>query len=489
VGARQIEKGSREAPVAYVVPAAQHDRSASALFLSTLMQGGVEVHVARAPFTARGTTWPAGSHVVLLAQPYRPYAKDLFEAQRYPDLRTYPGGPPIPPYDTAGWTLAYQMGVEATPIAQPFDTTALERLQAPPAPAAQLTLPDPDGRSHPMYALAIDPRDNAAFTAVNRSLAAGLHVERMSAPLAAEGRQLPPGAWVITSNTMATLVKGHLAPALSAVESLGLTAVALRSAPVGARTPVGQPRIGLYKSWVANMDEGWTRWLLEQYEFPYTSIRDADVRAGRLRQRFDVIILPDQSPRQIVEGHHAGTRPSRPQPWNPPPPEYQGGIGDAGVDALREFVRGGGTLVALDEASDLVIARFGEPFSRVVDVTQGQPQTAFYCPGSLLRIVVDPSQPGAYGMAPEAAANFASSRAFETTAPSARSLARYAEAPRLLMSGWLLGADTIAGRHAALEVRDGAGRVALIAFRTQFRAQPHGTFKLLFNQLYRSGPQ
>ena len=256
--------------------------------------------------------------------------------------------------------------------------------------------------------------------------------------------------------------------------------------PAASKRAIRPPRIGLYKSWVANIDEGWTRWLFERYEFPYVSLANRDIRAGALRAKFDVIVLPDQSPRSILEGHQPTDRPSRPQPWNPPPPEYQGGIGDAGVEALVAFVREGGTLVTLDEASDLVLARFGGPFANVRDVTEGLPQTRFYCPGSVLRIAVDPAEPGAYGMAPETAADFSNSRAFATTDPAAKSLAVYAPAGKVLMSGWLLGAETIANQQAALDVRYGAGRVVLIAFRPQFRAQPHGTFKLLFNALYGS---
>ena len=166
------------------------------------------------------------------------------------------------------------------------------------------------------------------------------------------------------------------------------------------------------------------------------------------------------------------------------PAEYQGGIGDAGVAALKAFVDAGGTLVAFDQASDLVIDRFGGVFTHVHDVVQGLDQKTFYCPGSVLKIVVDPNAPAAFGMAPEAAAFFAGSRGFETDDSSVVSVARYAPAGELLMSGWLLGADKLAGRHALVEVPFGKGRVLLFGFRPQFRAQPHGTFKLLFNALY-----
>jgi hypothetical protein len=478
VGARQIERGRTEAPIAYVVPPDQHDPGAAALFLWTLMQGGVEVHRAMAPFSADGVSYPAGSSIVLLAQPFRPYAKDLFEPQKYPDLRTTPGGPPIPPYDTAGWTLAYQMGVKTIAIERPFDTAALTRLEAAPAVEGRLA-----GGLRRAWGVALDPRDNAAFIAVNRLLSSGLRISRAQGPLTGENTSMPPGAWVVAADRNADRARlGQMVPGLA--RDLGVRATVLDARPPPPLAPVRRARIGLYKSWVANIDEGWTRWLLEQYEFPYVSLTNRDIRAGRLRATLDIIVLPDQSPRQIVDGHQPGDKPSRPMPWNPPPPEYQGGLGEEGIAALVEFVKAGGTLVTLDEASDLVLARFGGPFARISDATAGLPRTTFYCPGSVLRLLVNPSQPGAFGMASEAAADFSDSRAFAVADSSATSLATYAPAPRLLMSGWLLGADQIASRHAALEVRYGAGRVVLFAFRPQFRAQPHGTFKLLFNALY-----
>jgi len=514
VGARQIDRGLHEAPIAYVIPQAQHDRSSSARFIETLMKGGVEVHVARAPFTADGTSFQAGTYVVLMAQPFRAYAKDLFEAQRYPDLRTHPGGPPIPPYDIAGWTLAYQMGVESSAISTPFETSSLARIASSPTPAGMLA----GDAQRARWGVAIDPRDNDAFRAVNRLLAAGLRVERAAAPLTVGATTLPPGAWIVEARARRTEVLRHgqadargagLPPPREAsadrrsqgeggqscstattaealVSCLGLRAQRLGGRPRVRTIPVRAARVGLYRSFVANIDEGWTRWLLERYEFPYVPLTNRDVREGNLRAKVDVVILPDQTPRQILDGHQPGQRPSTPGPWSPPPPEYQGGIGDEGAAALATFVRQGGTLVALDEAADLVLARFGGPFAGITDIVEGRPRTEFYCPGSVLRIVSDPAAPGAFGMAAEAGADFINSRAFATTEPTVRSLAVYAPASRLLMSGWLLGGPVIAGQHAAIEVPFGAGRVVLIAFRSQFRAQPHGTFKLLFNALYGS---
>ena len=510
VGARQIAKGRTEAPVAYIIPAPQHDVPASMAFIDTLMKGGIEVHRATAPLAADGVTYPAGTHAVLLAQPFRPFAKDLLERQVYPDLRAHPGGPPIPPYDTAGWTLAYQMGVTAVPVATPFDTTALVRLETAPRAAGAITIAPGSGP----WGYVIDDRANVSALAVNRLLAHGAAVSRLRAPFSPRpGVTLPAGAWVIkvASRGGKALVAPESSrasgdsdmafsrsqpagarnrgPGLAAlvsrlVEDLGLRAWSIDRAPADPTQPIAARRIGLYKSWVANIDEGWTRWLLEQYGFPYATLVDRDVRAGDLRRSFDVIILPRQSPAAIVRGHEPSASSRHDGPSNPVPPEYQGGIGESGVEALKRFVHDGGTLVTLDAASDLPLERFGGVFERIRDVTRGLDRSVFYCPGSVVRITVDINQPVAWGMARESAAYFEASRAFDTADPTVQSIAQYAPADVVLMSGWLLGADRIATRHALLDAPYGAGRVVLFAFPPQFRAQPHATFKLLFNALY-----
>jgi hypothetical protein len=492
IGARQIEKGRSEAPVAYVIPQAQHDLPAAALFVETLMRGAVEVHRAEGPFSADGMPYPAGTWVVQMAQPFRPFAKDLLEPQRYPDLRTSPGGPPLPPYDTAGWTLAYQMGVNAVAVKAPF-SAKLTLLTEHPRIEGRVSLPPrelPRPAARPTMASAIaeagqqsvgagsyviSPNANNAYRAVNRLLDAGVPVARIPVQTGAGG-----GSFLVTVKDAS---QGRLLSTV--VRETGVDASRVDRLPRIAMPDVRAGRIGVYKSWVANMDEGWTRWLLEQYGFAYTTIADADVRAGNLGARFDVIILPDQAPRRIIAGHQPSDRPAS-GPWGPVPPEYQGGIGDAGVQALKAFVEGGGRLVTFDAASDLPIESFGGPFARIKNVTSGVPRTTFYCPGSVLKLSVDVSQPPAYGMASTPAAYFANSRAFETDDPAAVSVARYAADPKdVLMSGWLLGADRLANRHAVLDVRFGQGRVLMFAFRPQFRAQPHATFKLVFNALYK----
>ncbi|HKS30748.1 MAG TPA: M14 family metallopeptidase [Pyrinomonadaceae bacterium] len=246
-----------------------------------------------------------------------------------------------------------------------------------------------------------------------------------------------------------------------------------------ARSPIANPvtrpvRLALYRGWMASMDEGWTRYVFDQFNIPYETLRDADVRRGSLRARYDVIVLPSQKAKDIIEGHAPGTY----------PPEFTEGITRAGVESLRSFVNEGGTLVCFDAASELAIEEFNLPLRNVL---KGVPQTDFYCPGSILQLDVDASHTIARGMQSRTPAYFINSSAFELNSSEqserVRVIARYAEADRLLRSGWLLGASRIAGRIALAEVQMGQGRVVLFAFRPQHRAQTWATFPFIFNAI------
>jgi hypothetical protein len=353
-----------------------------------------------------------------------------------------------------------------------------ERVDVAPPPESRVT-----GVAKAVYAL--DTRANDTFTAVNRLLKAGDHVTRATQAFSADGRDWPAGTFLVTAKGTQTHARLQ-----AFTRALGLVAVALDTPPMVAQAPLRPLRVGLYHAWGGNMDEGWTRWVLEQFEFPYERLVDKDVRAGNLRARFDVIVLPDASYESMMNGLAPGSMPE----------EFVGGMTPQGVNNLYTFVQNGGTLVALDSATSLPLTTFGLP---VRNVTEGQRDSEFYIPGTLVRLEVDPTQPVAYGMPADARAFFAHSAAFaigrarqrgdaETgtrppEAPGVRTVASYA-ARDLLASGWLMGERVIAGRAAVVDAAVGQGRVVLLGFRVQHRAQPHGTFKLLFNSLYLAPP-
>jgi hypothetical protein len=249
-----------------------------------------------------------------------------------------------------------------------------------------------------------------------------------------------------------------------------------------------KPRIGLYKSYTGNIDEGWTRWLLEQYEFPFTSVTDGDVRAGDLRNRFDVLVIPSMDTESVVNGHEKGTV----------PPQYAGGITIEGVENIGKFIREGGTLVALREGCLFAMDTLGLPVSDALEglrpprrsrrsVAMQASDVKFACPGSVLRMQFDPSHPVAYGMPEEGPSMFYRGTAFDVVpvfdGETPQVVSRY-PGGNLLMSGYLKGEEHLANKAAAVDVPMGSGRVILLGFGVKQRAQPHGTFKLLFNSLY-----
>lgn len=464
---------SRDSLFAYVIPAEQWDRGEARNLVNILRQGGVEVHKASGSFQAGGKAYPGGCYIIYGAQAFRPYVIDLLEKQEHPDQRQYPGGPVIPPYDIAGWTLPMQMGIRVDKIAAEFTVTAEEIKEREPVPAGRA----PDDAA---YGYALTCRENASVIAVNRLLKAG---ESVSISPSTDTYIIQKG------NRTASRVR-------DLAEKLGLDFEPLSAPPSlppdsyrGYRglQKLQPVRIGLYKSWVANMDEGWTRWLMESYEFAVDTLHDRDLREKDLGA-YQVIILPDQSGKGLLNGHAPGTMPE----------PYTGGMGPEGVMALHRYVQEGGTLITLNRASDFAIEQLGLPLKNVVS---GLSSRQFYIPGSLIRMEADTRHPLACGMQEETAAFFNKhSGAFEPLRksregeggredtppapdPPVEVIATYA-GKDLLMSGWALNAGKhIAGKTALVQVNRGKGKIVLFGFPPQFRGQPRGTYKLLFNAI------
>ncbi len=381
VGERAV-RGWPGWPYAFVIPTAGQNAEALATLLEILRHAQVEVRSALASFTLGRDRFFPGTYVVVLRQPYASFAKAMFERQTYPDLRSYPGGPPRRPYDVTAHTLPLLLGVRVLAVADSL----------PVALSAPVTAPPPVHRAPGLAA-------------------------------AGEGR----------------------APAV---------------------------RIGLYHSYVANPDEGWTRWVFDTWGVPYTSVSDSVIRAGELAARFDAIVLPAQDPLAILNGLAAGRYPAR----------YAGGLGTPGVTALSNFVDAGGTLITFNQTSDLAIGALDLPVSDVL--TDASPND-FYGPGSLLRLQVDTTAALGAGMPSQTAAWFESGPAFEIRDPlRATVVARYpADSAAVLLSGWLLGPSHLAGRAALVDVKRGRGHVVLFGFKPQYRGQSLATFPLLFNAL------
>lgn len=476
IGRAAVARHGGATPYAFVVPAGgEGSRDAGTLheLLHTLQTGGVEIERAAEPFEAGGVRRAAGDYVIRLGQPYGPFAKTLLEVQRYPDLRLWAGGPPKPPYDITAQTLGLQFGIETHQIEEPFAANLTregsETLR--PAPARILTPPPPAGGTGATVGL-IGAEANGSARAVNALLAGGARLSRTVTDVRVGGELFEAGTFVVEGAEAGALV------GLAEVGSLRLGLVPPSMLP-RARRALRRPRLGLYRSYRPNAtDEGWTRFILEGYDFPFAQVRDGELRGGGLIDRYDCLVLAHQRPEEVLRGNSAADY----------PPEYSGGIGEAGAAALRRFVEAGGTLVALGGASDLAIEQLYLP---VTNVLAGLPAERYYAPGALFRIVVDPAHPLGWGFGRDVAALFVNGPAFATAPAGGEEAAAVATVARYplgnpLLSGWVLGPDAIAGRGALVEVPLGKGRVILFSFRPQFRAQTRGTYRFLFNAIYAS---
>ncbi len=460
-------------PYAFVIPAGQADPLTVQRLVEIAMFGGVEVQQAQADFVAGGMLYPAGSFVVPMAQPYKPYALALLDRQKYPDLRDNPNQPPIPPYDNAGWTLPLQMGVRCDRVEVPFKAK-LENLSEPPRSSSAL----PGGDSP--Y-LALDPRLNASYAVAIALLKEKIPLQRAGDPLPGD-KPLPAGAFIVKNGpglaqTLTPLLKKWPVPL-----------IALKENPPLHTQPLSLPRIAIYQSWGGNMDEGWTRYVLDDFAIPYTVLHNKDFQdtKTKLRSRFDAIILPSGDAEMIKSGKpKPGSRFA--QFFTPMPPEYEGGIEKQGVDGLKEFVAAGGTLVALNQACDFIFKEFQAPARNALE---GLDSSKFFCPTSLLRIRIDNSSPVGYGMPEEAAAMFADSLAIGTWPPAGdwdRRVVASFPSDDLLLSGWLIGQDYLTRKAAVVDLTYKQGHIILMGIHVQHRGQTHGTYKFLFNSLLYPG--
>lgn len=468
---RQTERGAAGKPAAYVIPRAQHDPLTAIKLVNKLLVQGIEIQEAPQGFvTAGGVTYPAGSWVISLAQPKMGLIRYLLGKTRYPDnewTRSRDGSP-IRPYDMATDTMFEFMGVRVDPLEQSV-TSGLRTLTAPVQPAGRIAA----GEAH-----ALDGRLNDSYRAVNLLLDKGASVRSVTTAVGA----LRAGDFIVSSASPALLA--------SVAKETGVD-----FAPVGGSAAkadaLKRKRIAMYQRYLGgNIDEGWTRLLLEQFGFPYTSLRDPEIKKGALRDKYDIIILPHDSTAMITgeapaRGENGRSRGNR---WMEEeyPPEYRSGIGKDGVEALKAFVQKGGTLITFGGSADFAIEKLD---LAVRDVTGNRNSKEFWCPGSTLHVTYDTANPLAFGMPAEGLALYLGGNpAFEVVAGQHNdrysTVVRYA-AGDLLESGWLIGEQTLAKKAAVLTARYGEGQVILYGIRPQHRAQTHGSFKLLFNALLR----
>jgi hypothetical protein len=457
VGLNAVNRKS--GPYAYVIPAEQKDPATTARLINTLRIAAVGVQQATVDFDADGKHYAKDSYIVLLNQPYGAFAKTVLEIQHYPDLREYPGGPPQRPYDVTAQTMPLLLGVDAVQVNEKFTAPGKDIDRVKPGPGHFR-----ESATAPGYLLA--DTTNSSLYALFSLLKDNVKVYRLTSGAS------QPGTIYIPQ-------QDNIAPKLAALaEKFPIDIAPAGSAPEGSALAVTLPRIGLYQSWVASMDEGWTRWIFDQNGIPYTRIVDADIRKGDLNQTFDVLILPDNAPRAITSGRGEREDDSAGVAPPPTPPEFAGGLGEKGLASLNAFAQAGGTIVTLNRASQVYAQKSSAGVSNALDSVN---RKDFYAPGSILQVSVDPLNPIAFGLPSTVPVWFELGPSFNVGG-DARSVATYTS-DNPLLSGWILGGEHLKGTSAIAEEPAGKGRIILFGFRPQYRAQSEVTYKFLFNAL------
>ena len=459
----------------YILPADQADFPTATKFVNALLKNGLTVHTATSDFEVEGKSYPAGSYVVKTAQAFRPHVLDMFEPQDHPNDFAYPGAPPTAPYDNAGWTLAYQMDVEFDRILDGFDGPfePIDGLAEPLAGAVT-------GASAPAgYLVSHDV--NNAFIAVNRVLADGGDVFWMTNDFEAGGVAYPAGTLFLSGANV-----GGTASAMA--NELGVDFIGVSEVPGGAALKLRTPRIGLWDQYGGSMPSGWTRMILEDFEFPFEVVFPPELDEGNLADKFDVLVLEDGA---VPDGGGGfGARTMSEAFVQTVPEEFRSRIGPFStgttVPAVLDFVRGGGAVVAIGSSTNLAY-HAGLPVRNhlVGETGQPLPSEEYYVPGSVLNVQMDASHPLTDGIGARANVLFSRSPVFSIDA-GARGVSPVAwfdtDAP--LMSGWAWGQHHLEEGVAILDAELGDGHLFLFGPKITFRAQSHGTFALLFNGIY-----
>ena len=480
-------------PRGYILPADQPDFPTAAKFINTLIKNGVTVHRATDDFVVMGRTYPVGSYLVLSAQAFRPFVMDMFEPQVHPDDFAYPGAPPTRPYDVAGWTVAYQMGIEFDRILEGFDGP-FERISGLVTPPAG-TVENLSATSGYLFSSQV----NDSFNAVNKLLAAGDAVFRYGDSVNGGGSEFPAGAFYVAS------ANGTDERLTEIARNTGVSFVGVSSQPSGNIQALKPMRIGLWDRYGGDMPSGWTRWMFEQFDFDFEVVFAPELDSKDLSSEYDVLVFVGSAiPGTAASGGRPGRGGGRGGIDDAElPVEFRGRQGSVSADRtiplLRQFVENGGTIIAVGNSASNLADHFDLPIeNHLVERSptggvQNLSSDSFYVPGSILQVTVDNKHPLAWGMDETADLFFRNSPVFRlrpnAAAEGVEPVAWFG--PSALRSGWAWGETFLEDGVAAVAAKMGNGNVFLFGPEINFRAQPHGTFKLLFNGIYadtESGP-
>ncbi|TWW02152.1 M14 metallopeptidase family protein [Chitinophaga pinensis] len=468
-------------PRGYVIPADQPDFATAVRFVNALIKAGIGVQKATAAFTVAGKQYPAGSYIVRTNQAFRPHVLDMFEPQDHPNDFQYPGGPPVRPYDAAGWTLAFQMGVKYDRVLDdfsgPFEKLPYGELQSP---SVLSFTPATSG------GYLLSAQVNNAFITVNDLMKAGVKVYRLS-----EGQDgIAPGTFFVPAGAQADNILK------TAAAQWGVAAKVVKKRPKGA-TEAMPLRIALWDNYGGSMPSGWIRWMMEQYHFPFSLVYPKDIDAGTLKEHYDVIVFVTRAipPVGGEENNRYGYRQTQPEAADIPE-QYRKMLGriskDTSIPQLKAFLEAGGTVITIGSSTNLAY-HLGLPVHNALvekgkdGKEQSLPGTKYFVPGSILQVAFDSTQRAAWGMPAVGDVNFDNSPVFrldnDAASKGVHPIAWFTT-DKPLRSGWAWGQSYLKDGVAAFEASVGKGKLYAFGPEITFRGQSHGTFKLLFNGLY-----
>ncbi|MCK0161105.1 M14 metallopeptidase family protein [Allomuricauda sp. F6463D] len=471
-----IEKYKNEPPYAYIIPQKQRDPSRPVELLKRLAFNGVKISQLDQPMEYSGVTYPKGTWVIPMNQEFAEMVRQVLDVQVYPDLRDSPDGPLEQPYDAAGWTLPFQMEVDVVTGTVPLTDAFKEALK-------------------PVEGTPLETTDDEETDLVKSDFAPGVgfDTDEVAAgikPLPGTLRGSGTTLWLDPMENNIFRVLGEaMEDGLSISFDVDTRNYGVRGASrsrinqwvreyaINARLGSGsgdatvKSRIAVYRPWTASMDMGWTRWLLDNFGLPYTSVRNSDFMSNNLIDRFDVIVMASERNGTIENGLQAGSA----------PPQYAGGLGELGIKNLNTFVEQGGTLITLNQSSNFAINALHLPVKNVVDKVN---RAKFFTGGSIMQVETNPNHPVMAGMQDKANVFVYNSPVFEVLDGfEGEILAKYQKKGSPLMSGFLVGEEYMNGKAVALDVEHGKGHVLLFGYQPQWRGQPMGTYRTLFNAL------
>ncbi len=476
---QEVQRGLDQPPFYYILPRVQHDPSELVSLVNLLEEHGVKVFQLTEPFTSANRIFATGDLIVPLAQPYRPFIKEVLETQAFPVRHYTPGGKIIKPYDITSWSLPLHKGVAAVEIDQLPDR--------PPA-MSPIAIPFILKTDHPnsYRAVILSANSNESYLAAFHAKKVGFKVDRLIVPSVIDEVNYPKGSFLIHRDNKNKSKLEQLLDGLQVSPGFVVDKINFQSEAVAI------PRIALVESYFHDMDAGWTRYIFDTYKIPYQVVRPGDFKATDFVKKFDMVIFPNENENVLEKGKYKSDGEYYISNY---PPEFTAGIGDEGKEQLMTFLDQGGIVIAWGRSTKLFegqlkikrgkdeVEEFRLPFS---DRSDKLSKAGLYCPGSLIRLQLKKEHPITVGMEAEIGVFSRGKPVFSTSFPNfdmdRRVIGKFPETD-ILLSGYCENEEKLANQIGLVWLKKGKGQLVLFAFNPQFRASTNVSYKLLFNSI------